>query len=164
MTRSDAFAQKMERIERARGLLESAVFTPSQAAQVGIRINQDGSKRSAMQLLAFPDVDFMTVARLSDDFSEIGVEAARQMEREALYANYIERQKKDIAMMQRDEAQAIPADFSYETLEGLSNELKSKLIKVKPATLAQVSRIDGMTPAALTLILAKIRQSRKKSA
>ena len=162
--RAEVFQGKMEKIEVAREMLGSAMFTPSQAAQAGVKINQDGTKRSAMQLLAFPDVDFATVAKLSDDFGAIAPDTARQMEREALYANYIERQKKDIELMRKDEAQVIPAEFDYEVLEGLSNELKLKLSAARPATLAQVGRIDGMTPAALTLILAKIRQSKKKTA
>ena len=115
-----------------------------------------------MQLLAFPDVTFDEILKLDESFASVSPEIRCQMEREALYANYIQRQQKDIDMMRKDEAQAIPVDFPYEALEGLSNELKQKLMAAKPATLAQVGRIDGMTPAALTLILARIRQMNKK--
>ena len=118
-----------------------------------------------MELLAFPDVGFADVIRLDSRFSEISAEIAQQMEREALYANYIARQQKDVDLLRKDEALSIPDDFDYIGLDGLSNELTSKLVAARPATLAQVSRIEGMTPAGLTLILAKIRQkSRKKSA
>ncbi len=160
--RKSLYIEKAEALDVARSALQSATFTPSQAASVGIRINQDGSRRTAMQLLAFPDVTFEQMLQLNEDFSSTSPEVRRQMEREALYANYIQRQQKDIDLMRKDEAQAIPVGFPYESLEGLSNELKQKLIAVKPATLAQVGRIDGMTPAALTLILAKIRQMQKK--
>ncbi len=156
------FRKKEQALNSARGILQAASFTPTQAADVGIRINQDGSRRTAMQLLAFPDVSFTEVGQLDADFLSIPEDIRRQMEREALYANYIQRQQKDIDLLQKDEAQVIPADFEYAALEGLSNELKTKLNAIRPDTLAQVSRIDGMTPAALTLILAKIRQSRKK--
>lgn len=129
---------------------------------MGIAVNQDGTRRSAMQLLAFPDVDFSLVSKLKGSFAEISEEIASQLAREALYMNYIERQKKDIALLQKDEQHKIPDGFEYEGLQGLSNELKSKLIAARPSSLAQAGRIDGMTPAAMTLILAKIRQSRKR--
>ncbi len=163
--RKRVFLEKEERLVSARTLLEETSYTPSQAEAVGIRINQDGSRRTAMQLLAFPDVSFKEVGELNSSFSEICDETRLQMEREALYANYIQRQQKDIDLLQKDEAQKIPAGFDYEGMEGLSNELKAKLLTIQPDTLAQMSRIDGMTPAALTLVLTKIRQmQRKKSA
>lgn len=161
-SRRKAFGEKMEKLNKARDLLTSSEFTPSQAALGGIRINQDGTKRSAMQLLAFPDINFSTICQLSEAFSGVDTKTAQQLEKEALYANYIERQKKDIALLRKDEAQMIPDDFDFEGLEGLSNELTAKLIAARPATLAQAARIDGMTPAALTLILAKIRQMKKR--
>ncbi|MFK7763339.1 MAG: tRNA uridine-5-carboxymethylaminomethyl(34) synthesis enzyme MnmG [Roseobacter sp.] len=157
-----SFLEKAENLVRARDLLASTTYTPSQAASVDIRINQDGTRRSAMQLLAFPDVGFDHVLALDDALEEVPSEIRVQMEREALYANYIQRQQKDIDMLRKDEAQKIPVDFDYEGLDGLSNELTFKLLKVRPETLAQMSRIDGMTPAALTLILTKIRQSQRK--
>jgi tRNA uridine 5-carboxymethylaminomethyl modification enzyme len=163
--RRSAFLAKQEGLVQARKLLQGGTYTPSQAAGAGIRINLDGTRRDAMQLLAFPGVTFDQVEKLNAAFSNIPAEIRVQMEREALYANYIQRQQKDIDLLRKDEAQVIPAGFEFEELVGLSNELKAKLIMTKPSTLAQVSRIDGMTPAALTLILTKIRQiERKKSA
>ncbi|MEO1140705.1 MAG: tRNA uridine-5-carboxymethylaminomethyl(34) synthesis enzyme MnmG, partial [Pseudomonadota bacterium] len=92
-------------------------------------------------------------------------ETKAQLEKDALYANYIERQNRDVEMMRRDEALVIPQDFDFQGIEGLSNELKSKLTATRPTNLAQASRIDGMTPAALTLLLARLRHSaREKSA
>ena len=160
--RKSMFTKKAASLDAARSALQKDTYTPSQAAAVGIRVNQDGSRRTAMQLLAFPDVSFDEVLQLNVDFSAIPPDIQVQMEREALYANYIQRQQKDIDLMRKDEAQSIPVGFPYEALDGLSNELKQKLIAANPATLAQVGRIDGMTPAALTLILAKIRQMQKK--
>lgn len=160
--RKSMFTKKAASLDVARSELQKDTYTPSQAAAVGIRVNQDGSRRTAMQLLAFPDVSFDEVLQLNADFSAIPPDIQVQMEREALYASYIQRQQKDIDLMRKDEAQSIPVGFPYEALDGLSNELKQKLIAANPATLAQVGRIDGMTPAALTLILAKIRQMQKK--
>ena len=160
--RKSMFTKKAASLDAARSALQKDTYTPSQAAAVGIRVNQDGSRRTAMQLLAFPDVSFDEVLQLNVDFSAIPPDIQVQMEREALYASYIQRQQKDIDLMRKDEAQSIPVGFPYEALDGLSNELKQKLIAANPATLAQVGRIDGMTPAALTLILAKIRQMQKK--
>lgn len=160
--RSVQFSEKSERLNRARKLLTDKVFTPTQAAKTGIKVNQDGSKRTAMQLLAFPDVSFLEVDGLDPAFGEIDSETKQQMEREALYANYIQRQQKDIDLLKKDEAHHIPSDFDYTVMDGLSNELKAKLIATRPSSLAQVARIDGMTPAALTLILARLRQKKRK--
>ena len=110
-------------------------------------------------LVAFDDV-----VRVQPELAELDEETKAQLMREALYANYIARQQKDIDRLAKDEAHKIPALFDYTGLEGLSNELTAKLNTVRPATLAQAGRIDGMTPAALALILAKIRQQGKKSA
>ncbi|MEP0964865.1 MAG: tRNA uridine-5-carboxymethylaminomethyl(34) synthesis enzyme MnmG [Roseobacter sp.] len=163
--REESFLRKNSELQKARRVLEELTFSPNQASAVGIRINQDGSRRTAMQLLAFPDVSFKDINALDKQFSSISVETQRQMEREALYANYIRRQQKDIDLIRRDEAQKIPNDFDYKALEGLSNELKSKLLSALPENIGQAGRVEGMTPAALTLILAKLRQmARKKTA
>jgi tRNA uridine 5-carboxymethylaminomethyl modification enzyme len=87
-----------------------------------------------------------------------------QIARDALYANYVRRQTQDVEAIKRDEAQVIPADFDYDVLQGLSNELKLKLNRARPATLGQAGRVDGMTPSAMTLILAKLRQHNRKTA
>jgi tRNA uridine 5-carboxymethylaminomethyl modification enzyme len=100
--------------------------------------------------------------QLDPELSVIDDESRLQLARDALYANYIERQKKDIEAMRRDEGYAIPEGFQFSAIDGLSNELKSKLERVRPANLLQAGRIDGMTPAALTLLLAKLRQARRE--
>lgn len=163
--RKEAFESKMERLENARLLVCEKTFTPSEASAAGISVGQDGTRRTAFQLLSFPGVSFDQIAKLESGVSEIGEEERAQLSREAIYANYIERQNRDIAVLQKDEAIAIPSDLDFEFMTGLSNELSSKLMLARPSTLAQAARIDGMTPAALTLILARIRQhSRQRSA
>ncbi len=153
-----AFEDKMERLDRARDILTSRDFTPKQVAAAGIRVNQDGTRRSGMEVLAFPDVGFDDVVRLDPALGGVDADTRRQLEREALYANYIERQKKDIEALRRDETREIPAEFDYAQIDGLSNELKSKLSRARPENLAQAARVDGMTPAGLALLLSWLRR------
>jgi len=160
-TRRDLFGKKMEQLEAARSSLSSVAFTPKQISEAGIKINQDGTKRTLMDLLAFPDVGFADVAPFSLGLAEIEPEIRRQVERDALYANYIERQNKDIQALQRDEMRIIPHDFEFGRVSGLSNELKQKLAHARPQNLAQASKVDGMTPAALALLLARLRREDK---
>ncbi|SLN24615.1 tRNA uridine 5-carboxymethylaminomethyl modification enzyme MnmG [Pseudoruegeria aquimaris] len=160
--RKAAFAEKMERLERAKATLGSYSVTPRALAQHGVKVNPDGPRRTAYEALSLPEMSFDVLDALSSDFADIDGETRAQIARDALYANYISRQQKDVDALARDEAQVIPADFSYENMQGLSNELKMKLEKVRPQTLGQAGRVDGMTPAALTLILAKIRQHQKQ--
>ncbi|MCA0870433.1 tRNA uridine-5-carboxymethylaminomethyl(34) synthesis enzyme MnmG [Seohaeicola saemankumensis] len=159
--RISAFTAKMERLDKVRSRLESETYTPKQVAACGIRINQDGTKRSGFELLAFPDVSFEDLIPLNMALNQTDDVSRRQIERDALYANYIERQRKDVDALQRDENLIIPADFDYTDLVGLSNELKSKLGQARPENLAQASRVEGMTPAALTLVLARLRRDKK---
>jgi len=152
----------MERLERARSLLTSNTYTPKEAKQIGINVAQDGTRRTAYELLSFPEVAFDDIEPLNPDFSSIDAETRGQMEKEALYANYIERQKKDILALKQDEAHPIPANMDLSEIDGLTNELRAKLERARPKTLAQAARIDGMTPAALTLLLARIRREQKR--
>jgi tRNA uridine 5-carboxymethylaminomethyl modification enzyme len=160
-TRQLAFENKMERMESAKDRLTSQTYTPRELNQIGMSVNQDGARRSLFQLLSFPDVDFSLITRLDPSLADIDPEVSDQLSKDALYANYIERQQRDVDAMKRDEEQVIPDGFAYEGLDGLSNELKKKLILAKPRNLAQAGRVEGMTPAALTLLLAKIRQDKR---
>jgi len=163
--RKRVFDGKLERLVSAREILEDGEFSPKELSAAGISVNQDGSRRTAFQVLSFPDVSFDDLLPLDERLQNIDAETRSQLERDALYANYIERQMRDVEAMRRDEKQRIPNDFVYSSIEGLSNELKLKLNQARPDNLAQAGRIDGMTPAALTLLLAKIRQGqREKSA
>ena len=163
--RSEVFTDKMSRMEEAMRVLSNTEWSPKEIAEAGIKINQDGTKRTGFQLLAFPDVVFEDLIILNPALADVANDIRRQVERDALYANYIARQQRDIDLLQKDEAHVIPSNFDYGVIDGLSNELTSKLEKTAPTNLAQAARIDGMTPAALTLILSHLKRgSRKKSA
>ncbi|MFY0620382.1 MAG: tRNA uridine-5-carboxymethylaminomethyl(34) synthesis enzyme MnmG [Pelagimonas sp.] len=161
--RKDAFESKMERLRDAEALLRGKSFTPTQVQSLGLAVNNDGVRRSGYQLLSFKEISFELLKDLDPELADVDPETTRQLEREALYANYIERQKKDAELLKRDAAILIPEEFDYLGLSGLSNELQSKLLAVRPANIAQASRVEGITPAALTLILAKVRQHKKKA-
>lgn len=159
--RKRVFEEKLENLNSAKQRVLDVSFTPKQLAQAGLTVNQDGSRRTGFQVLSFPDVSFEMLVTLDPSLSDIDPVSRSQLEKDALYANYIVRQKQDVEMMKRDETHSIPDNFSYDIINGLSNELKTKLNQVKPENLAQASRIDGMTPAALTLILARLKQNKR---
>lgn len=161
-TREAAFTHKMEALDAGRGVLNASRHTPKALAALGLSFNQDGTRRSAFQLLAFPEITFDHLLQLDPDLASIPKEARVQLARDALYANYIERQQRDIDVMRRDEMQEIPADMDFSRIDGLSNELKLKLGRARPSNLHQAARVDGMTPAALTLLLAKLRQAQRE--
>lgn len=163
-TRMAVFASKYEKLIGIRARLDETEFTPRQIAAQGIQINQDGTKRTPFQVLAFPNVTFEQVAGLVPDVLSFDREIQEQVARDALYANYIARQQRDVEKLRKDEQLKIPAKFDYTVISGLSAELQSKLMRVRPSDLAQAARIDGMTPAALALILGRIRLLEKQSA
>ena len=160
--RKASFHDKMDRLGEARRRLGEKSFTPRELTAIGLKVNQDGSRRTGFQLLAFPDIDFRTLLKLDESLSDVDEITRLQIEKDALYANYIERQNRDVEMMKRDEAHAIPVDFDFSAIDGLSNELKAKLSVTRPSNLAQAGRIDGMTPAALTLVLARLRHLKRE--
>ena len=162
--RRRSFETKMAEIGTGRSLLENIVVSPNQAIECGFTVNKDGKKRNASELLAFPDINFDDLKTAWPELEEIAPDISVQLERDCLYANYIERQKRDVEVIKRDEKTAIPADFAYDSLTSLSAELRDKLQKSQPENLAQAGRIDGMTPAALLLILGKLKSSRRRSA
>lgn len=156
------FNEKMDALDNAKVLLTARTFTPKEAAASGITINQDGQRRTGYDLLSFQGVTFDNLTGLDPSLQEIPFEIADQISKDALYANYIRRQENDVALLRKDEGELIPPNFEYDSIDGLSNELKSKLSSVRPENLAQASRIDGMTPAALMLLLAIIRKQRSR--
>jgi tRNA uridine 5-carboxymethylaminomethyl modification enzyme len=160
--RKSVFLEKVIRLDDVRDRLVRSSYTPKQIERAGIRINQDGKRRNGIDILAFPDVDFECIVALDPDLSVTDTETRRQVERDAMYVHYIERQNKDIEALRRDEGHRIPADFDFSVIESLSNELKTKLCASRPENLAQAARIDGMTPAALALLLAILRRDKKK--
>lgn len=156
--RKSAFLDKMKRLDSARELLTSTTYTPNELAGAGIRISQDGKRRSGLDVLAFPDVGVADLCPLLPSLIDVDRDTRRQVERDALYMNYVGRQENDVNALKRDEAHAIPADFDFSEVGGLSNEIKQKLDAARPETIAQAARIDGMTPSALALVLSKLRR------
>ena len=155
--RRAAFGVKMAAINHARALLEAAVHSPQELVAQGVAVNQDGRRRSGFDLLSLPGITFDQLAGLVPALSSVDAETRAQIARDALYAPYLERQSNGVKAMQRDESHAIPLDFKYAGLQGLSNELQVKLARIRPETLAQAGRVEGMTPAALTLLLARLK-------
>lgn len=162
--RKEAFTHKLAGLEKAKSRLARMSVTPKMLSELGKAVNQDGVRRDGMQVLTFPDVTFGDLILLDADLASVSQDLRDQIEREALYHNYLERQQRDADSVRKDEELRIPVDFDYLPVQGLSNELKSKLEAVRPSTLGQAGRIDGMTPAALTLLLAKLRQAMRAKA
>jgi len=156
------FGKRMDSLEQAVNVCENRSLSPREAGKYDIKVNQDGKQRTARDLLSYPDVTISRLSEIWPELAEIQPKIAQQVENDARYAHYIQRQKNDVEAMRRDEALRIPSDFDYGNIIGLSNELRGKLSNIQPATLGQAGRIDGMTPAGLTLILANIRKPKKK--
>ncbi|WP_299661287.1 tRNA uridine-5-carboxymethylaminomethyl(34) synthesis enzyme MnmG [uncultured Ruegeria sp.] len=159
--RSTIFAKKLEKLAAAKCKLTARTYTPKDIRAAGINVNQDGNRRDGMAVLAFPEVTFEDLIPLEPRLEGTDTEIRRQVERDALYANYIARQQRDVDAMKRDEVHEIPRNFDYFSLDGLSAEMKQKLSQAKPANIAQAGRVEGVTPAALTLVLAKLRRDMK---
>jgi tRNA uridine 5-carboxymethylaminomethyl modification enzyme len=162
--RQSLFEAKRDALSAGYQALTRKKYTPKHISGAGIAVKEDGTRRTPYQLLAFPGVQFADIVRVQPDLEDIEKKIQIQLGRDALYANYIDRQQKDIDRIQKDEAQLIPSGFVYSGISGLSNELTAKLENARPSNLAQAARVEGMTPAALALLLAKLRQHKKKSA
>ena len=139
--------------------LEAATVTPNEASAVGITVNQDGKRRTARELLSYPSVGWNQICRLWPEFAVVPAPVADGVSIDALYAGYIERQAADIVDVQRSEDRQIPEDFDYSALPGLSNELKQKLGAARPWSVSQAKKINGMTPAAISLLIAYLRKT-----
>jgi tRNA uridine 5-carboxymethylaminomethyl modification enzyme len=163
--RSAAFAAKSRQLAEVEATLRTLSLTPDQAAKAGLVINRDGRKRSAFELLAYPTID---LARLTNIWPEIGrldPKIASQLAVDARYAVYLVRQETDIAAFRKDESIVVPPNFTFAAIAGLSTELRQKLERHRPANLGQAARLDGMTPAALMLLLAHLKKgARRRSA
>lgn len=133
-------------------------MTPSAARRAGLAVNADGQRRSAFDLLAYPSVTPAEVTALWPEVAALDGKVLAQLAIDAQYAVYVERQRADVAALRRDESVAIPDGIEYNAIPGLSIELRQKLAAQRPATLAQAQAIEGMTPAAATLLLALIRR------
>lgn len=154
--RARRFRQIEGLLESARGLAKGVTVTPSQAARLGLAINKDGVRRSAYELLSYPDVDVAWLERIDPAFMQIDRKTAEKLETEAKYSVYLDRQRSDVEHIRHEESRLIPPDFEFSRLSGLSNELKQKLAERRPRSVADAQRMEGMTPAALALVIAHL--------
>ncbi|HEY7231852.1 MAG TPA: tRNA uridine-5-carboxymethylaminomethyl(34) synthesis enzyme MnmG [Pseudolabrys sp.] len=156
--------EKNAALKDAREFAKSVSLTPKEAERHGLTLNKDGQRRTAFELLSYPTMSTADLAKIWPRFGELAPEIAEQIEIDAKYDVYLSRQAADISAYRRDESFALPDDFDYAALPGLSNEMKQKLQAHRPRTIGHASRIDGVTPAALTLLVAHLRRGKKTSA
>ena len=162
--RRDLFATKIDALSKGRSLLTTLTATPNVARKAGIAVNEDGKLRSAFDLLSYPDVTPDDAIRLWPEIAAIAPDIIEQLVVDAQYAVYLDRQRDDIDAVRRDEQKPIPDDMDFTSIPGLSMEIRQKLQQFRPQTIAQAQAIDGMTPAAVTLLLAVIRRGEFRKA
>lgn len=162
--RAAMFHVKHQRLESGRALLQSLELTPNEASKQGWKVNQDGQRRSAWNYLAYPDIDFSDLEAAFPELDAIAGGDRAQLAIEATYAGYLDRQRADVEALRRDEALEIPGDLDFALVGGLSNEVRSKLEAVRPSTLGQASRMEGVTPGALVSLLAHVKRRQLKRA
>ena len=158
--RATAFADKLKSLNVSRETMASLSLTPNEAAKYGITVRLDGVRRTALDLMSL--TDFSSVTRIWPELGSIPADIIEQLEIDAQYAGYLDRQDADIVAFRRDENRALPASLNYSAVIGLSNEVRQKLERIRPATLGQAARIEGVTAAALTLVLAHLKAARKR--
>ena len=157
--RNTKYTSKIDKIKEAVNRVRDLSETPNTLKKHGLSVNQDGIRRSVMDLLAYPNITKQSLIGVWPELSNIPDFAWEHLETEAVYSGYIERQARDIAAFRRDEGLRIPESFNYQEIGGLSNEVITKLEKVRPLTLGQASRIEGVTPGSLTAVLAHVRKA-----
>ena len=156
--RAEVFLRKAEALAEARVLAEECRETPANLSKFGLKINQDGVRRSAFELLSYPEINFEAVTAIWPELSELAPEIAEQLSIDATYAVYLERQAADVKAFRKDEALVLPSNLDYETVPGLSGEVRQKLVKARPVTLGQASRVEGVTPSAMTSLLMFVKR------
>ena len=156
--RREAFGAKLMALEAARALVRSLSLTPNEAAQHGLSVNRDGQRRTAADLLRYPGIDLGVLSRIWPELSGFTADIAEQIEIDARYAGYIERQEADILAFRKDESLVLPDDIDYDAIGSLSNEIRQKLRAGRPATLGAAARISGVTPAALIALLRHVKR------
>ncbi len=162
--RATAHRDRQAGVDAARIALEGCTATPDALLRQGLKVNRDGIRRSAFELLSFPEVGFADILRVWPELDAVTADARPIMEIEARYAHYLMRQAADVEAYRRDEAMALPPDLDYSAIPGLSNEARQKLSHQKPETLGQAGRIPGMTPAALVILLRYVRKASANTA
>ncbi|MET4023350.1 tRNA uridine-5-carboxymethylaminomethyl(34) synthesis enzyme MnmG [Bradyrhizobium sp. S3.2.12] len=153
---------KMDALNAARALSKSLTITPNEAIKHGLSLNRDGQRRSAFELMAYPDIGWSQVRTIWPELSAIDPVIATHLEIDAKYDVYLERQSADVEAFRRDEGMVL-SDVDYQQVPGLSNEVRAKLEKARPFTVGQAGRIDGMTPAALGILAAYLRREARKT-
>jgi tRNA uridine 5-carboxymethylaminomethyl modification enzyme len=148
----------MAALSAAMDYAKSVSLTPNEAEKYGLALNRDGQRRSAFELLSYPSIDLEQVTNIWPSIADFGADIVRQVETNAKYSVYLERQTADLAAFRRDESVVLPDDLDYAAVTGLSNEARQKLSTARPQTIGQAGRIDGMTPAALMLLAAHLRR------
>jgi tRNA uridine 5-carboxymethylaminomethyl modification enzyme len=156
--RTRLFRAKQAALNAARALAHSMSLTPNEAARHGLSINRDGQRRTAFELLSYPGIGIAEIARIWPQFADLPQNIAEQLEIEAAYDVYLARQAADVASYRRDEALELPDHLDYSAIRGLSSEARQKLAAIRPRTIGHAGRIDGMTPAALMLLIAHVRR------
>jgi tRNA uridine 5-carboxymethylaminomethyl modification enzyme len=156
--RAEAFIAKAEALEQGRGLMAGLNGTPNDLRGRGVNVNLDGVRRTAFDLLRYPEVPWAQLVELWPELAGLRADVAEQLEIEGRYAGYLDRQTADIAAFRRDEALALPVDLDYSQIGSLSAEVRLKLAQARPATLGAAGRIPGVTPAALTALLGHVRR------
>ena len=162
--RARLHAAKTSALDDARAFAKSVSLTPREAERHGLALNKDGQRRSAFEMLSYPNISIADLARVWPRFAEIDRKIAEQIEIDAKYDVYLSRQAADIAAYRRDESFSLPDDLDYAALPGLSNEVKQKLGAHRPRTIGHAGKLDGVTPAALTLLVAHVKRGRGKPA
>lgn len=158
-TRAERFEQKAAALADAAAVSRETLFTPNEAGALGITVNADGRRRSMRELLAFPDVTLDQFRPAVAAIADWPQEVREQVVIDAAYANYLDRQAQDAEALKSEEALTLPTDIDYAAIGGLSNEVREKLARVRPLTLGQAGRIEGMTPGALTALLAHVKRT-----
>ncbi|MER2267386.1 tRNA uridine-5-carboxymethylaminomethyl(34) synthesis enzyme MnmG [Methylobacterium oxalidis] len=162
--RAARFEASRRELSAVRERLDTLSLTPDEARRHGITLNRDGIRRTAFQLLSYPEIGWDRLASVWPDLGEVSPRVADRVRTDATYAVYLDRQQADIAAFRRDEAVLLPARLDYAGIAGLSNEMRTKLEAVRPGTLGQAARIEGVTPAALTLLAAHARRGSREAA
>jgi len=156
--REKHFRTKMAALAHAKSLAHVRSVTPTEAERFGFALNRDGARRTAFELLSYPTLSYADIKRIWPEFNIVPEKIAEQLEIDAKYAVYLERQAADVATYRRDESFELPDTLDYSRIPGLSNELTQKLKSIRPRTIGQASRIDGITPVALTLLVAHVKR------
>jgi tRNA uridine 5-carboxymethylaminomethyl modification enzyme len=160
--RARAHRAKMDALDAARTMARTLNLTPSEAGRHGLALRKDGQRRTAFELLSYPDIGIGDLARIWPRFGELDRKIADQIEIDAKYEVYLSRQAADVESYRRDESLTLPDDLDYAAISGLSNEVRHKLDAHRPRTVGQAGRIDGITPAALTLLVAHLRRAKSR--